>query len=34
VPMVDWDRRWRKFEKGDEPICVCENAAREMGMVR
>jgi hypothetical protein len=34
VPMIDWDRRWRKFENGDEPICVCEDAAREMGIVR
>src|ERR1700678_3757589 len=33
VAMIDWDRRWRKFENGDEPICVCEDAAREMGMV-
>jgi hypothetical protein len=32
VPMIDWDRRWRKFENGEEPICVCEDAAREMGM--
>jgi hypothetical protein len=34
VPMIDWDRRWRKFQNGDEPICVCEDAAREMGIVR
>jgi hypothetical protein len=34
VPMIDWERRWRKFENGDEPICVCEDAAREMGIVR
>jgi hypothetical protein len=34
VPMIDWDKRWRKFENGDEPICVCEDAAREMGIVR
>lgn len=20
VAMIDWDRRWRKFENGDEPI--------------
>jgi|HubBroStandDraft_5_1064220.scaffolds.fasta_scaffold05513_3 hypothetical protein len=33
VSMIDWDRRWRKFENGDEPICVCEDAAREMGVV-
>jgi hypothetical protein len=33
VPMIDWDRRWRKFEYGAEPICVCEDAAREMGVV-
>ncbi|MFZ3332711.1 MAG: hypothetical protein WA197_18900 [Candidatus Acidiferrales bacterium] len=34
VTMIDWDRRWRKFENGDEPICVCEDAAREMGITR
>ena len=34
VPMIDWERRWRKFENGDEPICVCEEAARQMGIVR
>ena len=34
VPMIDWERRWRKFEDGSEPICVCEDAAREMGIVR
>jgi len=34
VPMIDWERRWRKFEDGAEPICVCEDAAREMGIVR
>jgi hypothetical protein len=34
VPMIDWDRRWRRFENGDESICVCEDAAREMGIVR
>jgi hypothetical protein len=34
VPMIDWDRRWRKFEDGVEPICVCEDAAREMGIVQ
>ena len=34
VPMIDWERRWRKFENGVEPICVCEDAAREMGIVR
>ena len=34
VQMIDWERRWRKFEDGDEPICVCEDAAREMGIVR
>jgi len=33
VPMIDWDRRWRKFKNGDGPICVCEDAAREMGIV-
>jgi hypothetical protein len=33
VLMNDWGRRWRKFEKGDAPICICEGAAREMGMV-
>ena len=22
VPMIDWDRRWRKFVNGDGPICV------------
>jgi hypothetical protein len=33
VRLIDWDRRWRKFENGDEPICVCEDAAREMGIV-
>jgi hypothetical protein len=34
VPMIDWERRWRKFENGDEPICVCEEAAKQMGIVR
>ena len=34
VPKIDWERRWRKFEDGAEPICVCEDAAREMGIVR
>jgi hypothetical protein len=34
VPMIDWERRWRKFEDGVEPICVCEDAAREMGITR
>ena len=33
VPMIDWERRWRKFEVGAEPICICEDAAREMGIV-
>jgi hypothetical protein len=33
VSMIDWDRRWRKFENGDEPICVCVDAAREMSPV-
>jgi hypothetical protein len=33
VPMIDWERRWRKFESGNEPICVREDAAREMGIV-
>jgi hypothetical protein len=33
VPMIDWERRWRKFEDGTEPVCVCEDAAREMGVV-
>jgi hypothetical protein len=33
VPMIDWERRWRKFEDGTEPACVCEDAAREMGVV-
>jgi hypothetical protein len=32
--MIDWERRWRKFENGDEPICICEEAARQMGIVR
>jgi len=34
VPMIDWERRWRKFENEGEPICVCEEAARQMGIVR
>jgi len=34
VPKIDWERRWQKFENGVEPICVCEDAAREMGIVR
>ena len=34
VSKIDWEIRWRKFETGDEPICVCEDAAREMGIVR
>ena len=34
VPKIDWDRRWQKFENGVEPICVCEDAAREMGIVQ
>ena len=34
VPMIDWERRWRKFEDGAEPTCVCEDAAREMGITQ
>ncbi len=34
VPRIDWDKRWRKFEDGVEPICVCQDAAKEMGIVR
>ena len=29
VSKIDWDRRWQKFENGVEPICVCEDAARD-----
>ncbi len=34
LPSIDSDRRRRKFENGDGPICMCEDAAGEMDIVR
>ena len=29
LPMIDSDTHWQKFENGDGPICMCEDAAGE-----
>ena len=34
LPMIDSDKRWRKFENWIGPICICEDAAGEIGIVR